>query len=76
MSGMKAGVRVSNNEYEKENVADFALWKAYDREVDGPNKWEGKFNITTNDELQITNDKDGENHRNLKTKDYELKTVW
>jgi cysteinyl-tRNA synthetase len=28
MSGLRAGARVSQDEYEKENVADFALWKA------------------------------------------------
>jgi cysteinyl-tRNA synthetase len=40
IKGMKLGVRVSSDEYEKENVADFALWKAYDKEVDGPNRWD------------------------------------
>jgi len=28
--GLRAGVRVTHDEYEKENVADFALWKAWD----------------------------------------------
>ena len=36
---MISSVRVKNDEYEKEQVADFALWKAYDRESDGENKW-------------------------------------
>ena len=30
MAGMRAGARVAQDEYEKENVADFALWKAWD----------------------------------------------
>lgn len=37
-SGMRSGVRISNDEYEKENVADFALWKAWD-ERDGDVAW-------------------------------------
>lgn len=45
MSGMKSSVRINNDEYDKDNVADFALWKAYDIESDGPNKWEWTFRI-------------------------------
>jgi cysteinyl-tRNA synthetase len=26
---MKTSVRINNDEYDKENAADFALWKAY-----------------------------------------------
>lgn len=37
--GMISSVRVKNDEYDKEQVADFALWKAYDKENDGENKW-------------------------------------
>jgi cysteinyl-tRNA synthetase len=37
--GMISSVRIDNDEYEKEQVADFALWKAYDAESDGSNKW-------------------------------------
>jgi cysteinyl-tRNA synthetase len=33
-SGLKSGARVAQDEYDKENPADFALWKAYD-ESDG-----------------------------------------
>jgi cysteinyl-tRNA synthetase len=39
MSGMISSVRIDNDEYDKDQVADFALWKAYDAESDGPNKW-------------------------------------
>ncbi len=39
MSGMISSVRINNDEYDKDQVADFALWKAYDSESDGPNKW-------------------------------------
>lgn len=45
MSGMKSSVRINNDEYDKDNVADFALWKAYDTTADGPNKWDAKFTI-------------------------------
>lgn len=45
LKGMKSSVRINNDEYEKESVADFALWKAYDAEKDGPNSWEAKFVI-------------------------------
>jgi cysteinyl-tRNA synthetase len=41
-SGLKAGARVAQDEYEKENLADFALWKAWD-EKDGPVAWESPW---------------------------------
>jgi cysteinyl-tRNA synthetase len=37
---MISSVRIDNDEYDKEQVADFALWKAYDAEADGENYWE------------------------------------
>ena len=40
--GMRAGVRISSDEYEKENVADFALWKAWD-EKDGAVAWDSPW---------------------------------
>jgi cysteinyl-tRNA synthetase len=44
MKGMKvgAGERTKSDEYEKENVSDFALWKGYDP-ADGENFWEATF---------------------------------
>lgn len=42
MKGMKAGARVNNDEYDKDNVSDFALWKWYDA-GDGENFWEARF---------------------------------
>ncbi len=39
MSGLKAGARVAADEYEKEQLADFALWKSWD-EKDGEIFWE------------------------------------
>ena len=39
LSGLKAGARVASDEYEKESVSDFALWKAWD-ENDGDVFWE------------------------------------
>ena len=42
VSGLKAGARVAQDEYEKENVADFALWKAWD-EADGDVYWDSPW---------------------------------
>ncbi len=39
MAGLKAGARVAADEYEKDSVSDFALWKAWD-EADGEVYWE------------------------------------
>ncbi|MGC8851209.1 MAG: cysteine--tRNA ligase [Candidatus Micrarchaeia archaeon] len=39
IKGLKAGARVRTDEYEKENVSDFVLWKAWDEE-DGDVFWE------------------------------------
>ncbi len=41
-AGMQAGARVAQDEYEKENLADFALWKAWD-EADGDVFWESPW---------------------------------
>ncbi len=41
-SGMRSGVRISNDEYAKDSVGDFALWKAWD-EADGPVKWDSPW---------------------------------
>ncbi|MGK5595587.1 MAG: cysteine--tRNA ligase [Parachlamydiaceae bacterium] len=38
-----ASERVASDEYEKESVADFVLWKAYDPERDGAIYWESPF---------------------------------
>ncbi|MGA8163886.1 MAG: cysteine--tRNA ligase [Waddliaceae bacterium] len=42
---LKAGAseRVSSDEYEKENVSDFVLWKKYDQERDGHIYWDSPF---------------------------------
>ena len=42
---LKAGAseRVAADEYDKEHVADFVLWKAYDPERDGQIFWESPF---------------------------------
>jgi cysteinyl-tRNA synthetase len=42
MAGLRPGARVHQDEYEKENVADFALWKAWD-EKDGDVVWEAPW---------------------------------
>ena len=41
-SGLKAGARIASDEYEKANVADFALWKAWSEE-DGDVVWESPW---------------------------------
>lgn len=38
-----ASERVASDEYEKDNVADFVLWKNYDPERDGKIYWESPF---------------------------------
>ncbi|MDQ5968791.1 MAG: Cysteine--tRNA ligase [Patescibacteria group bacterium] len=45
MKGMISSVRIDNDEYEKDQVADFALWKAYDKTTDGENFWEIEISI-------------------------------
>ncbi len=39
LEGLKAGARVASDEYEKDQVSDFALWKGWD-EADGDVFWE------------------------------------
>ncbi|OVE75405.1 cysteine--tRNA ligase [bacterium E08(2017)] len=41
-SGMQAGARVDQDEYDKQNVADFALWKAWSEE-DGDVVWDSPW---------------------------------
>ncbi len=41
---LKAWARVDNDEYDKENVADFVLWKSW-KESDWENFWEEEFTI-------------------------------
>ncbi len=42
LDGLKAGARVAHDEYDKENVSDFALWKAWDQ-GDGEVAWDSPF---------------------------------
>ena len=42
LDDLKPGVRVSSDEYEKENVGDFALWKSWDP-ADGDVGWESPW---------------------------------
>jgi len=41
-SGQRSGTRVKNDEYEKDSVADFALWKAWG-ETDGDTAWDSPW---------------------------------
>ncbi len=40
IEGKKVGARVAVDEYEKDNLSDFALWKAYNPETDGNIYWD------------------------------------
>ena len=42
LTGLRAGARVAQDEYEKESVGDFALWKAWD-ENDGDVVWDSPW---------------------------------
>lgn len=42
ISGLKAGVRVARDEYDKEGIGDFALWKAWE-ERDGAVGWDSPW---------------------------------
>lgn len=48
---MSESIRIKNDEYDKEQVADFALWKGYDPAVDGENKW--TISITLDGKKQV-----------------------
>ncbi|MEI6217905.1 MAG: cysteine--tRNA ligase, partial [bacterium] len=41
-AGLRSGARVAQDEYDKENASDFALWKAWD-ESDGDVAWESPW---------------------------------
>lgn len=45
LEDLQAGAsdRVANDEYEKDNIADFVLWKSYDPTRDGQIYWESPF---------------------------------
>ncbi|MCK5850166.1 MAG: cysteine--tRNA ligase [Kiritimatiellae bacterium] len=42
ISGLRAGARVVHDEYDKENIADFVLWKAW-QESDGDVAWDSPW---------------------------------
>lgn len=42
LDNLKAGARVAQDEYEKENAQDFALWKSYE-ETDGDVSWDSSY---------------------------------
>lgn len=50
MKGMKESVRINNDEYDKENAADFALWKWW-TENDWDNFWEEEFEIDSKKQI-------------------------
>lgn len=63
MSGMISSVRINNDEYEKDQVADFALWKAYDEASDGPNFWEIKIEIPEENRMRLQNESNSSENR-------------
>lgn len=42
LAGLRPGARVDHDEYDKENIADFALWKAWDA-ADGDVAWDSPW---------------------------------
>jgi len=44
IDNLKFGARVNHDEYDKEHIADFALWKAWD-EADGSVKWASPWGV-------------------------------
>ncbi|MEY2564233.1 MAG: cysteinyl-tRNA synthetase [Verrucomicrobiota bacterium] len=44
LSELRSTGRVKSDEYDKEHVGDFALWKAWDQQ-DGPVKWESPWGV-------------------------------
>lgn len=44
LEGKKTGARVAVDEYEKDNLSDFALWKAHNSETDGQIFWTDEVN--------------------------------
>ena len=54
ISWMKSSVRINNDEYAKDQVADFVLWKAWSK-TDGENFWQAEFVIpwSTTDKVII-----------------------
>jgi cysteinyl-tRNA synthetase len=43
LNELQKGKRISSDEYDKENVSDFVLWKSYDEKRDGYIFWESPF---------------------------------
>ena len=56
LEGKKIGARVAVDEYEKENLSDFALWKSYNKETDGNIFWEDSIK---DDNVKIPNGRPG-----------------
>ena len=61
--GMISSVRIDNDEYDKEQAADFALWKAYDPESDGENKWEIEISIPRSGDMRLQNGSNSSENR-------------
>ena len=68
-AGMISSVRINNDEYDKEQVADFALWKAYDKEVDGENYWEIEVSVPVTREDEVVHVSEKQSNRFLHTQE-------
>ena len=53
MSWMKESVRINNDEYDKENASDFALWKSWNKKEDSDIFWEEEFEVPSNEKDDI-----------------------
>ncbi|MCL5008977.1 MAG: cysteine--tRNA ligase [Patescibacteria group bacterium] len=56
LEGKKIGARVSVDEYEKDNLSDFVLWKAHNPETDGQIFWQDECG---DNEIKIMNGRPG-----------------
>jgi hypothetical protein len=50
---MKESVRINNDEYDKENASDFALWKSWNKKEDSDIFWEEEFEVPSNEKDDI-----------------------
>ena len=50
LENLKSSVRIDNDEYDKEKVWDFVLWKAWKKE-DWDNYWEEEFELSSDEKI-------------------------
>ena len=52
LENLKSSVRIDNDEYDKDKVWDFVLWKAYKKE-DWDNYWEEEFELSSDKKITL-----------------------